>query len=402
MKLSIIIPCYNCEKTLREAVDSCYKQSFSDGEFEIVMVDDGSSDKTIPLMQMLANEHDNIRLFYHEENKGGGAARNTGIAKAEGELIYCLDSDNIFASNSVKSMIEFLESEKVDGVAFYERRFFFGENLNRYNTHINAETSHAITLIDIFKQKNILLDNFLYTKKSYLKTDGYPEHHGFDTQCFELRYLSVGNQVKVCPNSIFYHRQGMDEPSYFERVHNSGMFSVNFMLIFEDIFHLFTPVLQKELIHFPIFVKNKSYDTNVFNLIRQKTEDQENIFIDEMDKYLIIDGQKKWLDDVVENDIHSLINTMYTLRKQNYIAANTSFTKFIELTQELSPYLEFLSLRILHGLAGYPYASLVKATLSDLQNMQVINTKKYNILRFLARKNKLIYTATQHLKKIMN
>ena len=166
LQLSIIIPCYNCEKTLREAVDSCYTQELSNDEFEIVMVDDGSSDDTWTLMEQLATERPNIRLVFHEINKGGGAARNTGIKEAQGQIIYCLDSDNVFAPNSVLPMLDYLDEKKVDGVAFYERRFFFGTNLKRYNTHINI-SKEIITLIDLFNKSNTLLDNFFFTKTSF-------------------------------------------------------------------------------------------------------------------------------------------------------------------------------------------------------------------------------------------
>ena len=88
LELSIIIPCYNCENTLREAVESCYIQGFREDEFEIVMVNDDSKDATSLVMKELASEHSNIRTHYHDTNQGGGATRNTAtkISSSEGSL----------------------------------------------------------------------------------------------------------------------------------------------------------------------------------------------------------------------------------------------------------------------------------------------------------------------------
>jgi hypothetical protein len=137
-------------------------------------------------------------------------------------------------------MINYLDEKKCDGVAFFERRFFLNRDKNNYNSHFNPITNSAVSFEDFFSEKPPLLDNFLYTKKSYEESGGYPEHHGFDTQCFELRYMSTGHSVFFCPNTAFYHRQGGKEKSYFERVYESGEFSKNMYFIYEDLFFLFS------------------------------------------------------------------------------------------------------------------------------------------------------------------
>lgn len=250
-KLSIVIPCYNCQDTLEEAVESCFVQGLDN--FEVVMVDDGSTDDTKDMMQRLADRYSEIKLFYHEENKGGGATRNTGIRNAKGELIFCLDSDNILDSHSLSKMINFLLEQKVDGVAFYERRFFHSQDKKFYTSHFNTIFNKKITIDNIFDGSGILLDNFLYTKESFLKTCQYPEHHGFDTQCFEMRYLFVGNSVLICPDTFFYHRQNHRKESYFEREFNRGIFSINYFLSIEDIWSIFSSFAKNEILKYDIF-----------------------------------------------------------------------------------------------------------------------------------------------------
>ena len=88
-KLSIIIPCYNCTSTLEEALSSVYTQNLTT-PFEVIMVNDGSTDSTLVLITELSKKYPYITYYNHEKNRGGGATRNTGIAKTTGDLIYCL------------------------------------------------------------------------------------------------------------------------------------------------------------------------------------------------------------------------------------------------------------------------------------------------------------------------
>lgn len=306
MRLSIVIPCYNCADTLREAVDLCFAQSLASDEFEIVMVDDGSTDSTRDLMASLASEHSNIRLFYHEVNRGGGAARNTGIHEAQGEIIYCLDSDNFFASNSLRPILDYFTENQVDAVAFYERRFFYGNNQRKYTSHFNKKLGLDITLEDLFTSDGggTLLDNFFYTKASYLRTAGYPEHHGFDTQCFELRFIAAGNSVRVCSESIFYHRQNKQDDSYFQRVYKSGHFSRNYYLIYEDIIHLLSPAVRRTLIEFDIFANSKLDASNLkATLDRQFKANPAAFFIAGKEKFMHERGRNEFYESVANSSL---------------------------------------------------------------------------------------------------
>src|SRR3989339_349444 len=254
-KISIIMPCYNCKVTVEEAMKSIYEQNFS-FPYEIIMVDDGSTDGTRDLIIDLSKKYPNVVCFFHEKNKGGGAARNTGIKKSSGDLIFCLDSDNVLYKNSLNKMAKYLVDNKYDGVVFYERRFFRNTNKRKFLPHINKILNRSIIIEDLFNGSDILLDNFLFTRKAFDLTGGYPENHGFDTQCFEMRFLAKGFSAKVCPETIFYHRQSAGNRSYFERVYEKGELSRNYYLIFEDIMYLFSLEVRKQIMNYQIFYDN--------------------------------------------------------------------------------------------------------------------------------------------------
>ena len=358
-KLSIIIPCYNCASTLKEAVDSCYLQDLTEDEFEIIMVDDGSHDETAAVMTTLSREHKNIRLITHPENRGGGAARNTGIRAALGEVIYCLDSDNFFAPRSVKPMLFYLAATKADGVAFYERRFFIGSNTAKYTAHYNHITDRPIELIDLFNDSGTLLDNFFYTKLAYEKTTGYPEHHGFDTQSFEMRFLSAGNQVYVTKDSFFWHRQAGGQKSYFERVYESGEFSLNRYYIFEDIMHLFSKEAREFIFAFDIFGRSKLGTENLMGaLVNQFTDVPEAVFIPNYRRYLNPQGRHEYQADF-PNDL--IINAILVYRAHNYLEATKIYQQYLT---ESGPnaIIYYNILRCTIGVSGVAAPSIEKQT----------------------------------------
>lgn len=96
MKYSVIIPVYNVEKYIDRCLKSIISQNYDD--LEIIVVDNGSTDRSGSICDIYANEDANISV-YHIENHGVGSARNFGLSKARGEFIYFVDSDDYLVGN---------------------------------------------------------------------------------------------------------------------------------------------------------------------------------------------------------------------------------------------------------------------------------------------------------------
>lgn len=92
-KASVIIPCWNVEKWVEDAVNSVLRSTFSD--FEIIAVDDGSTDGTGAILERLAEEDPRVRVV-HQANRGLSGARNSGLDVARGEYVFFLDGDDTF------------------------------------------------------------------------------------------------------------------------------------------------------------------------------------------------------------------------------------------------------------------------------------------------------------------
>lgn len=124
----MIVPVYNAEKYVSECVESLTEQTFRD--FEIILVDDGSTDNSPALCERLAREYENIRVI-HRENGGISAARNTGIEHARGEWLSFTDSDDAAAP----AMLERLTSLVKEHNARIASISFEGEGKNDVHTY---------------------------------------------------------------------------------------------------------------------------------------------------------------------------------------------------------------------------------------------------------------------------
>jgi glycosyltransferase involved in cell wall biosynthesis len=387
-KLSIIIPCYNCVSTLRAAVDSCYIQNLPEHEFEIIMVDDGSADTTRTLMETLKREHSNITLLFHPENRGGGAARNTGIKASIGSLIYCLDSDNFFAPQSVAGMIAYLETTAVAGVAFFDRRYFYGNNHTRYQSHINHIQDRPVTLDDLFTlPEHILLDNFFYTRAAYEKSAGYPEHHGFDTQGFELRFLATGNTVMVCPNSLFYHRQDTRQNSYFQRVYKQGHFSRNMYLVYEDVIHCFTKAALRLIMEFDIFTYSKLDTNNLKALLDLELQRTGRLFTTPKKNTSLTEARQQFMGAtaVSKEPTDLFARAVIEYKMGNYKTAISAYTTLLGMGID-SPVLYFNLLRCGVGLTKkYPIATIEDQTEKNIRSLIPATQSLSSLSRFAAK-----------------
>ena len=101
MKVSVIIPVYNAEKYLDRCLASIYQQTFSD--YEIILIDDGSKDRSREICQNHANICEKVRLF-SKENGGVSSARNLGLEHTEGEYIAFIDADDYIAPDYLETL----------------------------------------------------------------------------------------------------------------------------------------------------------------------------------------------------------------------------------------------------------------------------------------------------------
>jgi len=338
-RLSIIIPCYNCKSTLGEAIGSIYEQHLSI-PFEIVIVDDCSTDGTGVVVENLSKEHSEIRYFCNKKNQGGGFTRNVAVEKSKGDLIFCLDGDDVLPAGMLQKMVEYMLVNVCDGVVFEQSVFFTStkELSDKIDDKLQSFTKKSlpITFSDLFVQNGncyLTLVNFLYTKEAFFRAGGYPVNHGFDTQGFGFRFLSVNNKTLICPGSYYYHRQNLKGRSYFDRVYEQGLLSINFYLIFEEFIYLFSADTISKIIKYDVFRKNKLGSDNFREFIGGEFKIRmDKIFLPNYREYLTEGGFDKYIQEhsSFKNTNELFVKAVYEYKKNNY---NESFDLFQQISR---------------------------------------------------------------------
>lgn len=112
-KISVIVPIYNVEEYLRETLDSLIEQTLKD--FELILINDGSTDKSGEIIEEYSKKYDNIVNVY-QENSGPSRARNKGIELAKGEFIAFMDSDDIIPKDSLQVRYELAIDKNADAI----------------------------------------------------------------------------------------------------------------------------------------------------------------------------------------------------------------------------------------------------------------------------------------------
>lgn len=113
LKLSIIVPVYNVEQYIRPCFESIFKQGLDENDYEVIIVNDGSTDKSMEKIANIISLHNNITVI-NQENQGLSMARNNGIKKASGEYIQFVDSDDLLIDNSLPYLLNQALVSKAD------------------------------------------------------------------------------------------------------------------------------------------------------------------------------------------------------------------------------------------------------------------------------------------------
>lgn len=206
-KISIIIPVYNAEATIKQCVDSILSQDYQD--FELLLIDDGSKDLSADICDKYAKQDARIKV-YHKENGGVSSARNMGLEKAKGEWITFIDSDDYiepgyfedFAIENTSLYIKAHKSFRGNDTALYTicsfeaKKLLTGEELRLF---IKKNVSGFIfrgPVGKFYKKENI--DSLRFQEDMIVAEDA----------CFVMNYLSSIDNLCVLPNGAYVVRLG--------------------------------------------------------------------------------------------------------------------------------------------------------------------------------------------------
>ena len=197
IKVSIVIPCYNYGKYLQEAVDSVINQKFLD--FEIIVVNDGSTDNTREIAEKLKNKFSTYRIrVLNQENSGHPAiARNKGIAIAKGEYILPLDADDKIAMTMIESCVTVLNNNPDVDFVYTDRKDF-----GIIDQIVQAREYD----FSVLKYQNHISYCAMFRKRIWENVGGY-RVTGFEDWDFWIAVGALGHKGYYLPKPLFRYRR---------------------------------------------------------------------------------------------------------------------------------------------------------------------------------------------------
>lgn len=209
-KISVIIPTHNRDKYIEKAIKSVLKQTYKN--YEIIVVDDGSTDKTEKIVKRFVKKHPKKVRYIYQKNKGPSAARNTGIKKAKGKYIALLDSDDEFLPKKLKRQIAYIKKRPKCRFLY---TWYYNSNKNgkidsKRRTK-RCRSREALQYKLYTRQFTIRTSTVLIEKKVFEKTGLFNENYWY-SQDWDM-WLRIAN----------YHRgYCLQEPLAKYRQHDSN------------------------------------------------------------------------------------------------------------------------------------------------------------------------------------
>ena len=212
MLISVIIPVYNVEDYLHYAIESLGKQTYKN--FEIILVNDGSTDDSGKLCDEYSEKYSNVRVF-HKENGGLSDARNFGVQKAKGEFITFLDPDDYLEAYSLELLASIQEKHNCDIVS---TRVKATELYNVYSNHsLTEEDIKNVIVMD----RDVFLEEAFYDKVATVSACGklyrksileipFPKGRIYEDLYIISEHVEKTNKIVHTPIQIYnyYKRQG--------------------------------------------------------------------------------------------------------------------------------------------------------------------------------------------------
>ena len=214
MKFSIIIPTYNVENYIIETLNSCWNQNILSTQYEIIVVDDGSTDNTLKVVEEFASKHKNIKVYTQENDGAPGKARNKGIDVSSGEYLYFLDSDDLLPKNILEDLYQKVVNNNADiligkNIRFDDKGNKWGEySLDEgfvdfeNSSYFERDKISNVAHTRIFKREFIVNNDIRFIRK-------YPSQDTYFSTIANYKAKTIYLYDKV----IYLYRDRLDEDS---------------------------------------------------------------------------------------------------------------------------------------------------------------------------------------------
>lgn len=232
--VSVLMPVYNGEHFLQEAVDSILGQTYRN--FELVIVDDGSRDATPAILAKYTDPR--LVVIRHEDNQGVIAARNSAVAAARGELCAMMDSDDISHPERLARQVAYLEQYPECGVIASWVKLIDAEGRQQGNWYDDSVTATSAQIIGYLPRANCIVNSSVMLRADLLRSRSYTSPRGV-TEDYDLwlqlasdgvRFDKLEEQLlfhRITPSSLTAKTQGV--PSEYQQIRSKRHFLIRAM-----------------------------------------------------------------------------------------------------------------------------------------------------------------------------
>lgn len=238
MQCSVVIPTYNRSAILVECLEALLQQDFVKGEYEIIVVDDGSKDETKSVTQSFQKRKPCEIHYLYQQNQGQGIARNRGVSAAKGKIVLFIGDDILVSRDFLKQHMEYHrryhhENGAVLGLILWDTRIPlspFNDFMMRGGIFFGRFGGHQFAY-DRLRGRNFADYNFFYTSNISLKRSlllRFPfddSFHSYGWEDIELGYRltkEAGLKLYYNPHAVAYHYHPMDASSLETRMRAIG------------------------------------------------------------------------------------------------------------------------------------------------------------------------------------
>ena len=207
--ISVIVPVYNCEKWIVECITSVLKQTFTG--YELILVDDGSTDRSGKICDEYAREYEQIRVIHKENGGGAGDARNCGIQASQGEFIVFLDGDDLQDPQMLQKMIGVQNKGDYDlvicGYQFKEEKGK-GKDINPEPAILENKEDVLNYFIKYYPDGLMGYPwNKLYRKRIITENNIlFPKMRRLEDGIFNVDYIKQVERMGIIPEPLVYYR----------------------------------------------------------------------------------------------------------------------------------------------------------------------------------------------------
>jgi glycosyltransferase involved in cell wall biosynthesis len=267
-RLSFIIPCFNAEKYLAECLDSIYQQDIAENEYEVICVNDGSTDYTRAIILDYQQRHSTLQLIDLKEKRNSGEARNTGLDYATGEFIWFVDADDKIKPNVLAKLMHICSENKLDELLFnFDAIDEQGNQLEVKDLFSDTEVMNGINYVQKYFKNRLselsIIWRQIYRTK-YLKQNNirFPAFTMGEDGPFAWKSLLLGERVCSVKDTFYLYRRHLNSiTKKFKRNNNA-------LSIYDTTFNFSKAVynLSEELKDININISNELHQIALFSL----------------------------------------------------------------------------------------------------------------------------------------